>query len=100
MALLLFKSELSMIALIGIMLLIGIVKKKNAIMMIEFRIRERTEGKRKTPRSDLRSLPAAVQADHDDHGGSPARCIALAVGMGVGSELRRRSASPSWAVCW
>src|SRR5439155_1025294 len=44
LALLLFKSELSIIALIGIILLIGIVKK-NAIMMIDFAIEaERDRG--------------------------------------------------------
>ncbi|HEX9154437.1 MAG TPA: efflux RND transporter permease subunit, partial [Nitrospira sp.] len=46
LALLLFKTELSMIALIGIILLIGIVKK-NAIMMIDFALdTERKNGKR------------------------------------------------------
>ena len=46
LALLLFKSELSMIALIGIILLIGIVKK-NAIMMIDFALEaERNDSKR------------------------------------------------------
>ena len=44
LALLLFKTELSMIALIGIILLIGIVKK-NAIMMIDFALdAERKDG--------------------------------------------------------
>src|SRR5678810_189013 len=45
LALLLFRHDLSVIALIGIILLIGIVKK-NAIMMIDFALdAERTEGK-------------------------------------------------------
>ena len=45
LALLLFHTELTVIALIGILLLIGIVKK-NAIMMIDFALEaERTEGK-------------------------------------------------------
>src|SRR5213075_2588889 len=45
LALLLFKTDLSVIALIGILLLIGIVKK-NAIMMIDFALAaERDEGK-------------------------------------------------------
>src|SRR5262249_52823752 len=44
-ALLLFRTELSVVALIGIILLIGIVKK-NAIMMIDFALEaERKEGK-------------------------------------------------------
>ena len=45
LALMLFSTDLSVIALIGIILLIGIVKK-NAIMMIDFAIEaEREEGK-------------------------------------------------------
>src|SRR5213078_2237101 len=45
LALLLCRTDLSLIALIGIILLIGIVKK-NAIMMIDFALEaERTEGK-------------------------------------------------------
>ena len=45
LALLLFRTDLSVIALIGIILLIGIVKK-NAIMMIDFALEaERKEGK-------------------------------------------------------
>jgi multidrug efflux pump len=44
LALLIFKSEFSLIALIGVILLIGIVKK-NAIMMIDFALQaEREEG--------------------------------------------------------
>jgi len=46
LALILFKKDLDVIALIGIILLIGIVKK-NAIMMIDFALEaERKEGKR------------------------------------------------------
>ena len=44
MALVLFRTELTIIALIGIILLIGIVKK-NAIMMVDFALAaERDEG--------------------------------------------------------
>ncbi|MCS6328601.1 MAG: efflux RND transporter permease subunit, partial [Nitrospira sp.] len=50
LALLLFKTELSMIALIGIMLLIGIVKK-NAIMMIDFALQSERMGEGKTPQA-------------------------------------------------
>ena len=72
LALLLCRHELNVIALIGIILLIGIVKK-NAIMMIDFAHRaERSEGK--PPRGrDLRGLPAALPADHDDDDGGAAR---------------------------
>ncbi len=88
LALLLFKTELSMIALIGIMLLIGIVKK-NAIMMIDFALEaERTEGK--APEEAileaclLRFRPIMMTTLAALFGALP-----LALGTGVGSELRR-----------
>jgi multidrug efflux pump len=88
LALLLFKTELSMIALIGIILLIGIVKK-NAIMMIDFALEaERKEGK---PSEEaiyeaclMRFRPIMMTTMAALLGALP-----LAVGMGVGSELRR-----------
>ena len=88
LALLLFKTEFSIIALIGIILLIGIVKK-NAIMMIDFAIEaERDEGL--SPRGgDLPGVPAALPADHDDDDGGAARRAAAGARHGTGSELRR-----------
>jgi multidrug efflux pump len=88
LALLLFKTELSMIALIGIMLLIGIVKK-NAIMMIDFALEaERKEGK--SPLEAiyeaclLRFRPIMMTTLAALFGALP-----LAIGTGVGSEIRR-----------
>ena len=85
LALLLFHTDFSIIALIGIILLIGIVKK-NAIMMIDFALdAERNEGK-SSAGSDLRGVPAAFPAHHDDHDGRAAwRTSACA---GAGSWLR------------
>ena len=88
LALLLFKTELSMIAMIGIILLIGIVKK-NAIMMIDFALdAERKETK---PPEEaiyeaclMRFRPIMMTTMAALLGALP-----LAVGMGVGSELRR-----------
>ena len=88
LALLLFKTELSMIALIGIILLIGIVKK-NAIMMIDFALdAERKQGK---PPEEaiyeaclMRFRPIMMTTMAALLGALP-----LAVGTGVGSELRR-----------
>jgi hydrophobe/amphiphile efflux-1 (HAE1) family protein len=87
-ALLLFKVELSVIAMIGIILLIGIVKK-NAIMMIDFAlVAEREEGK--SPRDAiyqaclLRFRPIMMTTMAALLGGLP-----LALGRGTGSELRR-----------
>ena len=77
-----------MIALIGIILLIGIVKK-NAIMMIDFALEaERKEGK--SPREAiyqaclLRFRPIMMTTMAALLGGLP-----LALGTGIGSELRR-----------
>jgi multidrug efflux pump len=88
LALILFRSELSIIALIGIVLLIGIVKK-NAIMMIDFALEaERQEGK--SPREAihqaclLRFRPIMMTTAAALLGGIP-----LALGRGIGSELRR-----------
>ena len=59
LALLLCRHELNVIALIGIILLIGIVKK-NAIMMIDFALEaEREEGKRPRRRSTRRACCAS-----------------------------------------
>ena len=88
LALLLFKTELSMIALIGIILLIGIVKK-NAIMMIDFALEaERKDAK---PPEEaiyeaclMRFRPIMMTTMAALLGALP-----LAVGSGVGSELRR-----------
>ncbi len=86
--LLLFKVDLSVIAMIGIILLIGIVKK-NAIMMIDFAlIAEREHGK--TPEEAifeaclLRFRPIMMTTMAALLGGLP-----LAFGTGTGSELRR-----------
>ena len=72
----LFGYDLNVIAIIGIILLIGIVKK-NAIMMIDFALEaERVEG-HAAARGDLSGLPAALPPDHDDHhGGDPRRAAA------------------------
>jgi multidrug efflux pump len=88
LALLLFRTELSVIALIGIILLIGIVKK-NAIMMIDFALEaERAEGKRPeeaiTQACLLRFRPIMMTTMAALLGALP-----LALGTGVGSELRR-----------
>jgi multidrug efflux pump len=88
LALLLTGTELSIIALIGIILLIGIVKK-NAIMMIDFALQaERDQG---LPPVEaiyqaclLRFRPIMMTTLAALFGGLP-----LAIGMGVGSELRK-----------
>jgi multidrug efflux pump len=88
LALMLFRIEFSMIALIGIILLIGIVKK-NAIMMIDFALEaERNEGKRPEEAIYeaclLRFRPIMMTTMAAILGALP-----LALSTGVGSELRR-----------
>jgi multidrug efflux pump len=88
LALLLFKTDLTVIALIGIILLIGIVKK-NAIMMIDFALEaERAHGKETKEAIYeaclLRFRPIMMTTMAALLGGLP-----LALGMGTGSEMRR-----------
>jgi multidrug efflux pump len=88
LALILFHQDLSVVALIGIILLIGIVKK-NGIMMVDFALdAERNHGKSSTDaifeacmlrfRPIMMTTMAALLAG-----------IPLALGSGIGSELRR-----------
>jgi len=88
LALMLLHYDLSVIAMIGVILLIGIVKK-NAIMMIDFALQaERVEGK--SPREAihqaclLRFRPIMMTTFAALFGAMP-----IAFGQGAGSELRR-----------
>ncbi|HEV8202871.1 MAG TPA: MdtB/MuxB family multidrug efflux RND transporter permease subunit [Pyrinomonadaceae bacterium] len=88
LALLLFRSELTVVAIIGIILLIGIVKK-NAIMMIDFALdAERNHGKEPDEAIYqaclLRFRPIMMTTMAALLGALP-----LAFGSGTGSELRR-----------
>ncbi|MGA7924547.1 MAG: efflux RND transporter permease subunit [Candidatus Sulfotelmatobacter sp.] len=88
LALLLFKQDLNIISIIGIVLLIGIVKK-NAIMMIDFALQvERQEGKKPIDSifeaCMLRFRPILMTTMAALLGALP-----LALGTGTGYELRR-----------
>jgi len=88
LALMIFHNELTVIALIGIILLIGIVKK-NAILMIDFALEaERSQGKSSIDAIYqaclLRFRPIMMTTMAALLGGLP-----LALGNGTGSELRR-----------
>jgi multidrug efflux pump len=88
LALLLTKTELSMIAVIGIILLIGIVKK-NAILMVDFAVQAETrEGMSPVEAIHqaclLRFRPILMTTMAALFGALP-----LALGTGTGSELRR-----------
>ncbi|ADW70961.1 efflux RND transporter permease subunit [Granulicella tundricola] len=88
LALVLTNTELDVMSIIGIILLIGIVKK-NAIMMIDFALNaERNEGMNTRDSifqaSLLRFRPILMTTMAALFGAVP-----LAVGTGIGSELRR-----------
>ncbi len=87
LCLMLFEMDLSVIALVGIILLIGIVKK-NAIMMVDFAIAARAEGK---PADEaiyqaclLRFRPIMMTTMAAIFGTLP-----IAIGFGAGAELRQ-----------
>jgi multidrug efflux pump len=88
LALMIFRADLSIVALIGIILLIGIVKK-NAILMIDFAL-EAERGEGKTPKDAiyqaclLRFRPILMTTMAALLGAVP-----LAFGTGTGAELRR-----------
>ena len=87
LALLLVRMDLDVISLIGIILLIGIVKK-NSIMMIDFALEQERQGK--SPEDSiheaalLRFRPIMMTTAAALLGALP-----LAIGRGMGSELRR-----------
>jgi multidrug efflux pump len=88
LALILFHEDLSVVAIIGIVLLIGIVKK-NGIMIVDFALEaEREHGKSPTEAAYeaclLRFRPIMMTTMAALLGGVP-----LALGTGLGSELRR-----------
>jgi multidrug efflux pump len=88
LALMLFKQDLNVISIIGIVLLIGIVKK-NAIMMVDFALQAEREAGKSTEDSIfeacmLRFRPILMTTMAALFGALP-----LAFGSGTGSELRR-----------
>jgi multidrug efflux pump len=88
LALMLFGVDLNVISIIGIVLLIGIVKK-NAIMMIDFALQQEREGGMNTEDAIfeacmLRFRPILMTTMAALFGALP-----LAFGTGTGSELRR-----------
>jgi multidrug efflux pump len=88
LALMMFKQDLNVISIIGIVLLIGIVKK-NAIMMIDFALQAEREGGMNTEDAIfeacmLRFRPILMTTMAALFGALP-----LAFGTGTGSELRR-----------
>ena len=87
LALIIFRQDLSVVAIIGIVLLIGIVKK-NGIMMVDFALEaEREHGKSATDAIYEACLAPLPPHHDDDHGGSAGR-----VAAGAGKWFRFRTA--------
>jgi hypothetical protein len=85
--------DLSVIGIIGIILLIGIVKK-NGIMLVDFAISaERDAHLRRS--SDPRSLPAALPADPDDDAAAMLRAC-----RSRSDTAPARSCANRWATRW
>ena len=87
LTLLIFKTELSLYAFVGIIMLVGLVKK-NGIMMVDFAVEAQKTGQ-DAARGDSRSLPRALPSDHDDDDGRARRDAADRAGLGAGAESRR-----------
>jgi multidrug efflux pump len=81
-------SDLNIIALIGIILLIGIVKK-NAIMMIDFALQLEREQKMETKEAIFRACLLRFRPILMTTAAALFGAVPLAFGTGIGSELRR-----------
>jgi len=93
-ALLLFGVDLTVIAIVGLLLLIGIVKK-NAILLIDFALEaQRNEGN-SPEEAIVRACSLRFPAHLDDDVRRLFGALPLAFGTGLGSELRRPLGSPS-----
>ena len=71
LTLLIFKTELNLYAFVGVIMLVGLVKK-NGIMMVDFAVEAQRHGQ-DADRGDPRGLPRALPADHDDDDGGAGR---------------------------
>jgi multidrug efflux pump len=88
LALMLFKMDFSLIALIGVILLIGIVKK-NAIMMIDFAIERQRHGRLTATQAIFRACRLRIRPILMTTVSAIFGAIPLALGTGDGAELRQ-----------
>ena len=88
LTLLIFKTELSLYAFVGIIMLVGLVKK-NGIMMVDFAVEAQRAARQDAARGDSRSVSGALPPDHDDDDGGAGRHAADCARLG----RRRRGAA-------
>jgi multidrug efflux pump len=88
LALLVFRTDFSLIAFIGVILLIGVVKK-NAIIMIDFAIDAERRGKLSSREAIYRACLLRFRPIMMTTMAAILGAVPLAVGLGVGSEMRQ-----------
>ena len=88
LALLMFKTDFSLIAFIGVILLVGVVKK-NAIIMIDFAIDAQRRGKLDSREAIYHACLLRFRPIMMTTMGAILGAIPLAVGIGEGSEMRQ-----------
>jgi len=88
LALMIFKQDLNVISIIGIILLIGIVKK-NAIMMIDFALQAEREGGLSSEEAIFQACMLRFRPIMMTTAAALFGALPLAFGNGTGSELRR-----------
>ena len=93
--LLIFGSDLNVYAFVGIILLVGLVKK-NGIMMIDFALDAQRREAATPARRHLQGLHHPVPSHHDDHHGRAPGHAAHRPGLRRG----RRVAAAAWALPW
>ncbi len=84
----LFKEELNVMGYVGIILLIGIVKK-NAIMMIDFALAARAEGEKVAEKAIVQACLVRFRPIMMTTFAALASAIPIALGLGAGAESRR-----------
>jgi len=88
LALLLFRTDFDLIAFIGVILLIGVVKK-NAIIMIDFAIDAERRDKLDSREAIYRACMLRFRPIMMTTMGAILGALPLAIGLGEGSEMRR-----------
>ena len=98
--LMIFRMQLDLFGFVGVIMLVGLVKK-NAIMMIDFALDAQRTGEQERRRRDLRGLHHPLPADHDDHdGGADGHAADRDRAWRRCRNRAARSASPWWAGCF